>query len=168
MSVWCRRHAAKMTRKKRSREDMRRQRRDKRLEYPSSMDAEAFTTWFPIVVQDEINQGADVSMDVQALLMPPSRNAKSYKSMYAYGNHIRVRSVESNINTCDSGVAATFLQACHARNSSRNVRTTNLEYIGWVEEIIGVDYSEFELIVLYCTWVRANIRGVGATMKRDG
>ena len=64
-------------------------------------------------------------------------------------------------------MAATFLQACRASSSSRNVRTTILEYIGWVEEIIGVDYGEFELIVLYCTWVRANLRGVGATMKRD-
>jgi hypothetical protein len=131
------------------------------------MQEEAFTTWFPVVVQDDINQGIDVSMDVQALLMPPSRNTKSYKSMYAYGNHIRVRSVESNMNTCDSGVAATFMQACHASNNSRNIWTKNLEYIGWVEEIIGIDYGEFELIVLYCTWVRANIQGVGATMKRD-
>jgi hypothetical protein len=99
--------------------------------------------------------------------MPPSRNVKSYKSMSAYGNHIRVRNVELNMHTCDSSVATTFLQACRASNNSRNVRTTHLEHIGWVEEIIGVDYGQFELIVLYCTWVRANLRGVGATMKRD-
>ena len=146
---------------------MRRQQRNKRLEYPNILQDEALTTWFHVVVQDEMNQGTDVPMDVQALLMPPSRNAKSYKSMYAYGNHIRVRSVESNMNTCDSGVAATFLQAYRTSSNFRNVQTTNLEYIGWVEEIIGVDYGEFELIVLYCTWVRANLRGVGATMKRD-
>jgi hypothetical protein len=117
------------------------------------MEEEAFTTWFPVVVQDEMNQEADVSMDVQALLMPSSRNAKSYKSIYAYGNHIRVRSIKANMNTCDSGVAAIFSQACRASSSCRNVRTTDLEYIGWVEEIVGVDYGEFELIVLYCTWV---------------
>jgi hypothetical protein len=167
VSVWCRSHAAEMTRRKRSREDMQRQQGGRRLEYPSSMEEEAFTTWFPVVVQDEMNQGTDVFMDVQALLMLPSRNAKSCKSIYAYGNHIRVRSVESNMNTCDSGVATTFLQACRASNNSRNVRTSNLEYIGWVEEIIGIDCGEFELIVLYCTWVRANLRGVGVTMKRD-
>ena len=145
-----------MNQRKTSREDMRRQHRGRRLEYPSSMQEEAITTWFPVVVQDDINQGIDVPMDVQALLMPPSRNAKSYKSMYAYGNHIRFRNIESNMNTCDSGVAATFLQACRASNNDRNVWTANLEYIGWVEEIIGVDYREFDLIVLYCTWVKAN------------
>ena len=140
-----------MNQRKTSREDMRRQHWGRRLGYPSSMQEEAFTTWFPIVVQDDINQGIDVPMDVQALLMPPSRNTKSYKSMYTYSNHIRVRSVESNMNMCDSGVATTFLQACRASNNDRNVRTANLEYIGWMEEIIGVDYGEFELIVLYCT-----------------
>ena len=131
------------------------------------MQVKAFTTWFHAVVQDDINQGIDVLLDIQALLMPPLRYAKSYKSMYAYGNHIRVRNVESNMHMCDSGVVATFLQACHASNNSQNVRTTNLEYIGWVEKIIGVDYGEFELIVLYCTCVRANLRGAGATMKHD-
>jgi hypothetical protein len=113
---------------------MRRQHRGRRLEYPSSKQEEAFTTWFPIVVQDDINQGIDVLLDVQALLMPPSKNAKSYKSMYAYGNHIRVCNVESNMHTCDSGVAAIFLQVCRASNNSRNVRTSNLEYIGWVKK----------------------------------
>ena len=87
--------------------------------------------------------------------------------MYAYVNHIVVCIVKSNINTYDSGVTTTFLQACRASNSSRNVRTTNLEYIWWVEELLGEDYGEFELIVLYCTWVRGYLWGVGATMKRD-
>ena len=72
------------------------------------------------------------------------------------------------MNTCDSGVAATFLQACCESNNSYHARTSNLENIGWVKEIIGVHYGEFELIVLYCTRVRANLWGVGATMmKRD-
>ena len=90
---------------------MRRQYRGRRLEYPNNMQEEAFIIRFPIVVQDDINQGIDVSLDVQALLMPPLRNVKSYKSMYAYGNHISGPSVESNMHTCDNGVAATFLQA---------------------------------------------------------
>ena len=80
---------------------------------------------------------------------------------------IKVRNVEWNMNTCDSGVATIFLQACRASNNDRNLRTTNSKYIGWVEEIIGAHYGEFELIVLYCTPSRANLRGAGATMKRD-
>ena len=71
------------------------------------------------------------------------------------------------MNTCDSSLVATFLQACCASNNSENAWTSTLENIGWAEEIIGVDNGEFELIVLYCTWVRANLWGARATMKRD-
>jgi hypothetical protein len=53
------------------------------------------------------------------------------------------------------------------RSSDRNMRTANLEYIGWVDEIIGVDYGKFELLVLYCTWVQTNRTGARAIMKRD-
>jgi hypothetical protein len=47
------------------------------------------------------------------------------------------------------------------------MRTANLEYIRWVDEIIGVDYGKFELLVLYCTWVQANMTRARAIMKRD-
>jgi hypothetical protein len=39
--------------------------------------------------------------------------------------------------------------------------------VGWVEEILLVDYAHFEVVVLYCNWVVANMKGDGATMKRD-
>jgi hypothetical protein len=87
--------------------------------------------------------------------------------MYAYGNHIRVRRAEADLNTCDSGIAAMFSQDYRASVTNRNMRSANLEYIGWVEEIIGIDYGKFELLVLYFTWVKANMRGVNATMKHD-
>ena len=47
------------------------------------------------------------------------------------------------------------------------MRTANLEYIGWVDEIIRVDYEKFELFILYCTWVQANRTGACAIMKHD-
>jgi hypothetical protein len=37
------------------------------------------------------------------------------------------------------------------KSSGYNMRTVNLEYIRWVDEIIGVDYGKFELLVLYYT-----------------
>jgi hypothetical protein len=47
------------------------------------------------------------------------------------------------------------------------MRNANLEYIGWVDKILGVDYGVFELILLYCTWVQARTTGARATMKQD-
>jgi hypothetical protein len=94
------------------------------------MLAQPFRQWLPIAVEEDINVGKDVHDDVKALLMPPSHDAKSYRSMFAYGNHIRVRSTEMELKTCDSGVAATFTQSCRASTRDLNVRTANLEYIG--------------------------------------
>jgi hypothetical protein len=45
--------------------------------------------------------------------------------------------------------------------------TTNLEYVGWVEDLISVDYGKFEVVVLYCTWAQANKSGARASMKCD-
>ena len=47
------------------------------------------------------------------------------------------------------------------------MKTTNLEYVGWVEELISVDYGKFEVVVLYCTWAQANRSGARATIKCD-
>ena len=93
--------------------------------------------------------------DVKNLLVPPSHEAKLYCSMTAYGNKIHVRSAEVDLATCDSGVAAIFTRACRASTKDRNHGVANVEYIRWVEEIIGVDNGKFELLVLYCKWVQA-------------
>ena len=87
--------------------------------------------------------------------------------MYAFGNHIRVQSVKRTLTTCDYGVAATFSQNCRSSVRVKNVKAANLEYVGWVEEILAVDYGRYELVVLYCNLVMANIVGHNVTMKRD-
>jgi hypothetical protein len=78
-----------------------------------------------------------------------------------------VHSGEVNLNTCDSGIVATFSQSYRASSSDRNLSTIHLKYIGWAEEIIVVDYDKFELHVHYCSWVQANIVEAWATIKRD-
>ena len=54
-----------------------------------------------------------------------------------------------------------------ASTRDRSMRMANLEYIGWVDEILGVNYGAFELILLYYTWVQATTTGARATMKQD-
>jgi hypothetical protein len=81
-------------------------------------------------LEPKISRGDDVEDDVKALMIPPSHDAKSYRSMYAYSNHIRVYGVEVDLNTYDSGVATTFSQVCCVSSSDCNMRTANLEYIG--------------------------------------
>ena len=59
--------------------------------------------WLQSAVDEDIVRGDVVSNDVRALLLPPSRDAKGYKSMYAYNNHIRVRGAKVDLSTCDNG-----------------------------------------------------------------
>ena len=123
--------------------------------------------WFLAAVQWDVAAGTEVHEDVLGLVLSPSREAKSYRSMYAYGNHIRVRGAEVDLSTCDNGVAAPFSQSCRSSRKDKNHMLANVEYVGWVEEIIGADYGKFELLLLYCKWVQATWIGPWATMKRD-
>ncbi len=49
--------------------------------------------------------------------MPPTLLAGSYQSMYVFGNHIRVLSVEKHLTTFDNGVAAPFEKECISRSN---------------------------------------------------
>jgi hypothetical protein len=124
--------------------------RGRHPEYLEGMLQEPITRWFSTVVQEDIRIGEDITEDIKTLINPPSWDGRSYWSMYVYGNHIQVHIAKRNLNTCDSDVATTFFQSYHASSSDRNLSTAYLEYIGWVEEIIAVDYGKFKLYVLYC------------------
>ena len=100
-------------------------------------------------------------------MLPPLDQTKSYRSMYAFGNHICVRSAHAQLTTMDSGVAITFRQLCRSGLKDTNPKATELEYVGWVEKILAVDYGHFEVVVVHCNWVITNTKEDGATMKRD-
>ena len=144
-----------------------RQSQGRRAEYPPIARNEQFSEWFPIAVQRDVAAGTEVHEDILGLVLPPSCEAKSYHSMYAFVNHICVRGAEVDLSTCDNGVAATFLQSCRSNKKDKNHRLANVEYVGWVEEIIGADYGKFELLLLYCKWVQTTWIGPRATIKKD-
>ena len=78
-----------------------------------------------------------------------------------------MHSAEGTLTTVDSSVAATFFQHCLSSIHARNLKAANLEYVGWVGEILAVDYGRYELVVLYCDWMMVNMVGHNTTMKRD-
>jgi hypothetical protein len=43
----------------------------------------------------------------------------------------------------------------------------SFEYVGWIEEILELDYGRFQTIVLLCNWLVANYEGSSAIVKRD-
>jgi hypothetical protein len=93
--------------------------------------------------------------------------AATYKSMYAFKNHYRVKSLERPLKTCDSGVAATFIQVSRRIPPDANQVNADVEYVGHIEEILELNYRHHCLVVLFCDFVKANYMGENATMKKD-
>jgi hypothetical protein len=73
--------------------------------------------------------------------MPPTFNAKSYQTMWAFGNHLHVSSVEEHLTTCDNGVTSIFEQECVLRPIDQRWVFAKLEYVGWVDEISKLNYG---------------------------
>jgi len=84
--------------------------------------------------------------------------------MYAYGNHICVKSAKTNLVIMDFGVVATFTTMCKSSGQYRSPIKADLEYVGWVEENLELDYGTTCVIVLF--WVKANYKGTRAIMKQ--
>ena len=109
-----------------------------------------------------------VPEDVQDTSKLSSVQAKSYRSMYAYGYHFRVKKAEQSTNSnCDSGVAAVFRQPCRSGRLDRNIVNEDLQYIGEIQKIVELDYGRHCVVLLVCDWVKANYRGRNATVKKD-
>jgi hypothetical protein len=69
--------------------------------------------------------------------------------MWAFVNRIHVSSVE-HLTTCDSGLAATFEQECVLGPNDSNLVLAKLDYVGWVEEILELNYGVLKTVVLFC------------------
>jgi len=87
--------------------------------------------------------------------------------MYAFGNHYRVLILEQAMKTMDSGVAATFKQLCKNGIRDANKVSTDVEYMGHMEEILELNYKRHCLVVFVCDFVKANYNGENATIKKD-
>jgi hypothetical protein len=62
----------------------------------------------------------------------PSLEATMYRYMKAYGMHLRVSSAEEGKSTCDSAVAATFMQPQRGTENDSQPILTAVEYTEWV------------------------------------
>ena len=89
----------------------------------------------------QLDSREEVALDVVDISIGPTRMATSYRLMWAYGNHFCVKNVKRNLTTIDCGVAATFEQECRSGPQDRNTIMAQVEYLGWVEEILELDYE---------------------------
>ena len=118
-------------------------------------------------VRREQQAGLVVDAEVLDTARGPLEVATAYRSMYAYGNHLRIRSSEQSLQTADSGVAATFRQVCRNGLSDGNAVDADVEYVGHIEEILELNYRRHCIVVLVCDFVKANYAGENATIVKD-
>lgn len=109
----------------------------------------------------------EIEADVLCLSKLLSDLATKYRSMWAFGTHLRVQSVEDHLKTCDSGVAATFRRPWRSGVRDRNHVVADVEYVGCLHEIVELNYGGLCVIVLLCGWLKAISEGNNATMKKD-
>ena len=91
----------------------------------------------------------------------------SHRKMYAFGMHFRVRGAEGGLITRDSCVVASFTrQRPWGLRNGRPIETTE-EYVGYIEEILELDYRNHCTTVLVCDWVCPSVDPRHPNITRD-
>jgi hypothetical protein len=62
----------------------------------------------------------------------------------------RVLGVEEHLTTHDSGVTLIFEHECVSGPNYHRLMVAKLECVGWVEEILELNYGVLSLVVLLC------------------
>ena len=138
------------------------------VRYPLELhDLPPFATWLTSRLSRQRSSGEDVDVDVAQYAQPPERYAISHRKMYAFGMHFRVRGAEGGLVTRDSCVVASFTrQIPWGLRNGRPIETTE-EYVGYIEEILELDYRNHCTTVLVCDWVRPSADPRHPNITRD-
>jgi hypothetical protein len=60
---------------------------------------EPFPTYTRIAITSSMEHVETIDKDVVHMSMPPTMEARAYRTMYDYGNHIHVSNVEEHLTT---------------------------------------------------------------------
>jgi hypothetical protein len=96
----------------------------------------------------------------------PKVRATGYCHMYAHGMHFHIRDVEEEKITCDSVIAASVWRRTR-RDFKESREMETVQYVGWIQEILELDYRSHCCIVLLCSWVSATLQASNPKVVRD-
>jgi hypothetical protein len=43
----------------------------------------------------------------------------------------------------------------------------SIEYVGWIEKILKLDYGRFQIVIFFCNWVVVNYEGSVVIVRCD-
>ncbi len=101
------------------------------------------------------------------MLMKLTLEARSYQGVYIFGIHFKVANIEKHLTRNDNGVVVVFEQECILGPNDENPFFAKLEYVGWVEVILELNYGVLKMVVLFCNWVKPNYTGNNVIIKRN-
>ena len=145
-------------------------RRYGRRKYPLELNRlPEFAEWLKEEVGKAYNSRFDdkPTEDVYESSRLPEMMATGYRAMYAHGMHLRIREAEAKKITCDSGVAAAVWERRRSRNVDSLDEVFTAEYVGWVEEIIELNYQSHCCVVLLNSWIPGSQDNRNSKVERD-
>ena len=102
-----------------------------------------FEEWIANAINDAKEEGQDITTKESELSQSPHLWAMRFSGMWAYGSHLRVEEKDKGKTNCDCVVGAEFLHEIEKKF-----------YVGFIQEIIQVDFGENSPILLKCKWIR--------------
>ena len=173
MIVFCRKYAAAYTARAAERAAfreafIRRYGRRASVRYTTDLKTlPEFVDWLKEEVGKAYMSDDKPTVDVYESSRLPEIMATAYRAMYAHGMHLRIRGAEEDKVTCDSGVAAAVWERRRSRNIEVGDEVCTAEYVGWVEEIIELNYRSHCCVVLLCSWIPGSPDIFNAKVERD-
>ena len=98
-----------------------------------------FDDWIVDAISDAQQKGQDITIEEIELSWPPNIIVNSFSGMWAYGSHLRVEEKDIGKENCDYIVSVKF-----------HHETEKKFYVGFIQEIIWLDYGENSPILLKC------------------
>jgi hypothetical protein len=138
------------------------------IHYPQSLRSlQNFADWLRHEISEAAKSSDKPSAEEIQESRLPERVGTAYRAMYAHGMHLRIKSAEEEKVTCDSGVASAVQRQSRARALNISEQFQTAEYVGWIEEILELDYRNHCCIVLVCSWIPGNFSGTNPKVVRD-
>jgi hypothetical protein len=138
------------------------------IRYPEDLaSAPVFSDWLREVVAIASNSRNRPSVDVIEASKLPEIRATAYRAMYVNGMHLRIRTAEEEKVTCDSAIASAVWKRSRSVGADDGGTLDKMEYVGWVEEILELNYRSHCVIVLLCSWVSAKLDDPNSKVLRD-
>ena len=102
-----------------------------------------FDDWIVDAINYSQQQGQDLMIEEMDLSRPPHIYDYHFSGMWDYGSHLRVEDKDTGKEICDCVVSDEFHHDIE-----------NKFYVGFIQEIIQVDYGETSPILLSCKWIK--------------